>query len=315
MIEVEKISKSYGDTLAVDNISFNVEKGEVVGFLGPNGAGKTTVMKILTCFFPPDTGRARIFGYDAVENPKKIKELIGYLPENNPLYDDMGVYDYLNFIADIRGIEKSKKQRRIAEMVEICGLNREIFKDIYELSKGNRQRVGLAQALIHSPDILLLDEPTSGLDPNQIVEIRNLIREIGSQKTVILCTHILSEVEATCNRTIIINDGRLVAEGTPEEIAQKAMGNIVIYTTIKGDHQKITDDLNVIKGIISVKRLKSLEGDRHQFILSTGSDNIDLCENVYLMVKEKGYILSQLHTESSFEKAFAKLTTRGGRDE
>lgn len=314
MIEVENISKSYGNTLAVDKISFSVERGEVLGFLGPNGAGKTTVMKILTCFFPPDSGKASLFGHDIEEHPHEIKRLIGYLPENNPLYDDMGVYDYLNFIADIRGIDKSRKQKRIAEMVEICGLNKEIFKDIYELSKGNRQRVGLAQALMHSPDILLLDEPTSGLDPNQIVEIRNLIKEIGREKTVLLCTHILSEVEAACNRTIIINEGRVVAQGTPEEIAQKAMGNLVVYTTLKGDPGDISEALSGIKGVISVKHLRTRENDRHQFILSINR-NEDICEEIFMLARDKGYVLSQLHTESSFEKAFSKLTRGGIRNE
>ncbi len=314
MIEVENISKSYGDTLAVDNISFSVEKGEVLGFLGPNGAGKTTVMKILTCFFPPDSGKASLFGYDISENPGEIKKLIGYLPENNPLYDDMGVYDYLNFIADIRGIEKAKKQKRIAEMVDICGLNREIFKDIHELSKGNKQRVGLAQALMHSPEILLLDEPTSGLDPNQIVEIRNLIKEIGKQKTVVLCTHILPEVEAACNRTIIINEGRVVAQGTPEEIAQKTMGNIIVYTTLKGDLSKLQESLENIKGIISAKHIKTYGIDRHQFIITTNQEE-HTCEKIFLMAKEKNYTLSQLHTESSFEKAFSKLTMGGKKYE
>lgn len=312
MIEVESISKSYGNTLAVDNISFNVERGEIVGFLGPNGAGKTTVMKILTCYFPPDNGKARILDKDITEEPQEIKKIIGYLPENNPLYEDMGVYDYLSFIADIRGIEKHKKQKRIAEMIDICGLNREIYKDVFELSKGNRQRVGLAQALIHSPDILLLDEPTSGLDPNQIIEIRGLIKEIGKQKTVILCTHILSEVEAACNRTVIINEGKVVATGTPEEISQMAIGNLVVYTTMKGHQLELRDSLNSIKGVISCKVLKTVDNDRHQFILSI-NDNHKVCEEIFLMAKEKGFLMTQLQTESSFEKAFSKLTTGNRR--
>lgn len=310
MIAVENLTKSYGNTLAVDNISFSVKKGEVLGFLGPNGAGKTTVMKILTCFFPPDNGNAILSGYDINEHADQIKRIIGYLPENNPLYDDMGVYDYLNFIADIRGIEKTKKQKRIAEMIEVCGLNKEIFKDIYELSKGNRQRVGLAQALIHSPDILLLDEPTSGLDPNQIIEIRNLIKEIGREKTVVLCTHILSEVEATCDRTIIINEGKIVAQGTPAEISQKAMGNAIVYATLKGDQLSIKESISNIKGVLSVKVIKSFDDERHQLILSI-DDNDNITEEIFLIARDKGFILSQLYTESSFEKAFTKLTTGG----
>ncbi|MBT8383121.1 MAG: ATP-binding cassette domain-containing protein, partial [Ignavibacteria bacterium] len=196
-IVVNNLTKKFGTQRAVDNISFDVKEGEIVGFLGPNGAGKTTTMKIVTCYIAPSDGNVNVNGYSVLENQDEIKKKIGYLPENNPLYHDMPVLDYLKFVADLQAVSKDKVQSRISEMVHVCGLNVEKHKKIGELSKGFRQRVGLAQAMIHDPEILILDEPTSGLDPNQIVEIRKLIKELGKRKTVILSTHILPEVEAT----------------------------------------------------------------------------------------------------------------------
>ena len=208
MIEVRNLTKRYGSTVAVNNVSFDAEAGEVLGFLGPNGAGKTTTMRVLTCFLPADDGTASIDGYDIFENSIEVRQRIGYLPESAPLYGDMGVIDYLKFIAEIRNIPKSERNDRIKSVVEICGLGPMIQKDVGELSKGYRQRLGLAQSLVHDPPILILDEPTSGLDPSQIIEIRNLIKEIGKEKTIIFSTHILSEVSATCSRVLIISDGQ-----------------------------------------------------------------------------------------------------------
>ncbi len=219
-IVVNNLTKKFGSQRAVDNISFEVKTGEILGFLGPNGAGKTTTMKILTCYMAPSDGDAKINNLSILESQDEIKKKIGYLPENNPLYFDMPVLDYLKFVADLQGVQKDKIQDRIAEMVYVCGLNVEKHKKIGELSKGFRQRVGLAQAMIHDPEILILDEPTTGLDPNQIVEIRKLIKELGKQKTVILSTHILPEVEATCDRILIINNGKIVADGTSDMLRQ-----------------------------------------------------------------------------------------------
>lgn len=224
-IRVQNLVKKYDTQRAVDGISFDVKSGEILGFLGPNGAGKTTTMKILTCYMLPTEGDVRIGDYSVRQHPEQIKKRIGYLPEHNPLYLDMPVIEYLEFAADIQGVPRHQIPQRIREMVRICGLDKEKHKNIGELSKGYRQRVGLAQAMIHNPDILILDEPTTGLDPNQIVEIRELIREIGKEKTVILSTHILPEVEATCDRIVIINDGKIVADGKPADLRKQASGN------------------------------------------------------------------------------------------
>lgn len=227
-IVIENLSKKYGAQRAVDNISFNVKTGEILGFLGPNGAGKTTTMKMITNYISIGEGEISIGGKSIKDDPDELKKHIGYLPENNPLYLDMPVIDYLEFCASLQGVEKSRVQERIREMVNKCGLNAEKHKKIGELSKGYRQRVGLAQAMIHDPAILILDEPTTGLDPNQIVEIRKLIRDLGKEKTVILSTHILPEVEATCDRILIINKGKIVADGTSETLRAQAQGQEVL---------------------------------------------------------------------------------------
>ena len=239
MIEVEHLTKRFGPIVAVDDITFEIRKGEVVGFLGPNAAGKTTTMRLLTCFLPSDSGTARIGGHDIHENPLEIRKQIGYLPENAPLYVDMTVTEYLHFISEIRGIPKESIKSRIDDMIDVCGIKKVIYREIGELSKGFRQRVGLAQTMIHDPDILILDEPTSGLDPNQIVEIRELIKEIGKEKTVILSTHILPEVQATCGRIIIINEGSIAGSGTPEELRSRAEGLETVETTIGAESLSI----------------------------------------------------------------------------
>jgi ABC-2 type transport system ATP-binding protein len=224
-IDVKGITKMYGQQKAVDDLSFRVKTGEILGFLGPNGAGKTTTMKAITGYLAANSGDIKVGGISVNINPSAVKKFIGYLPEHNPLYQDMPVIDYLNFVAGVHDVEKGKIESRVTEMIRICGLKTEKHKKIRELSKGFKQRVGLAQALIHDPEVLILDEPTTGLDPNQIVEIRELIKRIGREKTVILSSHILAEVEATCDRILIINKGRIVADGTAEELRRKAQGN------------------------------------------------------------------------------------------
>ncbi|MEZ4888943.1 MAG: ATP-binding cassette domain-containing protein [Chitinophagales bacterium] len=223
-IQVESLVKKYGTQRAVDGISFEVKSGEILGFLGPNGAGKTTTMKIITCYMAASEGDVKVGNYSIRDDAAAIKQCIGYLPEHNPLYLEMPVIEYLQFAAAIQGVAKSNINARVREMVKVCGLDKEKHKRIDELSKGFRQRVGLAQAMIHDPEVLILDEPTTGLDPNQIVEIRELIRRVGEQKTVILSTHILPEVEATCDRIVIINDGKIVADGVPSELRKQASG-------------------------------------------------------------------------------------------
>ncbi|MCD4681153.1 MAG: ATP-binding cassette domain-containing protein, partial [Bacteroidales bacterium] len=232
-IVVENFTKKFGAQKAVDNISFSVRTGEVLGFLGPNGAGKTTTMKAITTFLAPTEGSISVGNFSIFENPDEVRKLIGYLPDNNPLYADMGVIDYLKFVAELQKIDRNIIKDRILEMIEICGLEGEKHKKIGELSKGYQQRVGLAQALIHDPEVLILDEPTAGLDPNQIVEIRELIRKIGREKTVILSSHILAEVEATCDRIMIINKGKIVADGTSANLRKQAQGREILKISIE----------------------------------------------------------------------------------
>src|SRR6056297_2023709 len=249
MIEVKQISKAFGSNKALDQVSFSVKKGEILGFLGPNGAGKTTALKIITSFWPQDEGQVLIDGQDTLKDSLKTRQKIGYLPETVPLYEDMTVFEYLKFVAGVRGIKKSEIPSRIEKVVASCGLKGMLKKPIEELSKGYRQRVGLAQAIIHDGEVLILDEPTTGLDPNQIVEIRDLIKEIGKEKTVIFSTHILSEVSAVCDRVIIINKGKIVSEGTPEEITREAGATESFYIKIKGEKEKILDKLKTVEEV------------------------------------------------------------------
>ncbi len=253
-ITVEGLGKSYGDFQAIDQINFKVRPGEIVGFLGPNGAGKTTTMKILTCFMTPSSGKASVCGFDVYNDSKEVRKRIGYLPESVPLYDEMMVFDYLNFIAEIRGIAADKRRDAIKRVIQLTGLSEMITRDIKELSKGYRQRVGLAQAIIHEPEVVILDEPTSGLDPNQILEIRDLIKEIGKEKTVIFSTHILQEIAALCDRIIVLNKGRIVADDSVEGLQQTLIdlhGGLIVETT------ETSHTLSSIEGVIKVKSLQS----------------------------------------------------------
>ncbi len=219
-IDIHNLTKEYGTQTALDDVSLSINEGEIVGLLGPNGAGKSTMMKIITCFIPATKGEVKVYNYDINEEPMKIRSLIGYLPEQNPLYNELYVRENLEFIAGIHGIKGKEAKERVEQMIEKVGLTKEVRKKIGMLSKGYKQRVGIAQALIHNPKILILDEPTTGLDPNQLVEIRSLIKELGRDKTVILSTHIMQEVEAVCSRAIIINNGRLVADDSVKSLAQ-----------------------------------------------------------------------------------------------
>lgn len=219
-IIVKNLTKVYGKQKALNDVSLSIEDGEIVGLLGPNGAGKSTMMKILTCFIPPTSGDVKVCGYDIFDNPMEVRRSIGYLPEQNPLYYDMYVREFLLFVAGIHRIEKKLRRERVEEIIELTGLSKEVNKKIAALSKGYKQRVGIAQALIHDPEVLILDEPTTGLDPNQLVEIRNLIKQVGKTKTVLLSTHIMQEVEAVCSRVVIINNGHLVADDETKHLAE-----------------------------------------------------------------------------------------------
>jgi ABC-2 type transport system ATP-binding protein len=308
MIEVKNLSKKFGNIVAVNGVSFTVNKGEVVGLLGPNAAGKTTTMRIVTCYLPATSGTALVAGFDVFENSLEVRKRVGYLPENAPLYLDMPVLDFLQFISAIRGIPKQETKSRIRKMVEVCGLESVINRDIGELSKGFRQRVGLAQSLIHDPETLILDEPTVGLDPTQIIEIRELIKEIGKEKTVILSSHILPEVSATCNRIIIIHKGEIVGSGTPDEMAQSSKKSEIIHITIKGPLEDIQRQLN---GIPEVKEFKAVNSDDGVNSFEIKSElGVDLSEKLFFMVVNNRWILTELKKETvNLEEIFLKLTT------
>jgi len=309
MIRVRNLWKRFGETVAVRDVSFDVRRGEVLGFLGPNAAGKTTTMRILTCYLSADSGEAEVAGYDVFDKPLEVRRRVGYLPESAPLYMDMGVIECLEFVSELRGIEASQRRGRIQRMIETCGLEEVVQRGIGQLSKGFRQRVGLALTLIHDPDILVLDEPTSGLDPNQIVEIRELIRRIGREKTVILSTHILPEVQVTCDRVIIIDRGQLVASGTPEELASQRGGGASVYVEVRGPQEEIEAGL---RGLPGVTALSWKEGERpewQRYTLKT-SDGQTLTEEIFQLAVRQNWVLSELRKEkASLEEVFAALTS------
>jgi ABC-2 type transport system ATP-binding protein len=305
-IKIENLSKRYGPQRAVDNISFEVKTGEILGFLGPNGAGKTTTMKMITGYLQVGEGDIKIGGKSLRETGDEIKRHIGYLQENNPLYLEMPVIEYLRFCAALQGVENSKIEERIRLMVSKCGLNAEKHKKIGELSKGYRQRVGLAQAMIHDPEILVLDEPTTGLDPNQIVEIRKLIREIGKEKTVILSTHILPEVEATCDRILIINKGRIVADGTSDTLRKQASGSELLKVRIEdGSAAEIQKALQALPSVDKVE-LSDVAMNRFEVQSKAGQSSK---REVFRLCVEKNWALTELTPlETRLEDIFRNLT-------
>jgi len=305
-IVVENLVKTYGVQRAVDDISFRVRTGEVLGFLGPNGAGKTTTMKAITTFLVPDSGDIHVGDFSIYDQPEKLKKNIGYLPENNPLYEDMPVIDYLKFVGELQGIPKSQLQDSMLNVIDLCGLEAEKHKRINELSKGYKQRVGLAQALIHKPEVLILDEPTTGLDPNQIIEIRELIRKIGREKTVILSSHILAEVEATCDRIMIINKGKIVADGTTKDLRNQASGKAIFKVKIlKGETDVVFKALQEIEG---AQLVDFIDKDQNRFQID-GSPAAKLDEAVFNLCVKKGWVLTELiPVETKLEDIFKELT-------
>ena len=305
-IRIENLSKRFGPQKAVDNISFDVHTGEIVGFLGPNGAGKSTTMKMITGYLGIGEGDIYIGEKSVREHGDELKRHIGYLPENNPLYTDMPVIDYLVFCAELQGIDKEKIPARVREMIEITGLKAEKHKKIGELSKGYRQRVGLAQAMIHDPEILILDEPTTGLDPNQIVEIRKLIRELGQHKTVILSTHILPEVEATCDRILIINKGKIVANGTAESLRNQSSGNAVMRVRIEG--AGVDDVRSAVLKLTGVKQVLAVENDSAR-VEVTAEPGTHIGRLLFNLCVEKGWVLTEaIPVETRLEDIFRNLT-------
>lgn len=316
MIRMENLTKYYGPTCALDGIDMQVQREEVLGLLGPNGAGKTTALRILTCYLLPTSGTIKVKDFDVREHPLAIKSIIGYLPESAPLYPDMLVYDYLDYVASIRLLRGSEKNRRIDSIAHLCGLREEMHRSISALSKGYKQRVGLAHAMMSDPEILVLDEPTSGLDPNQIAEIRSIIRDIGKQKTVIFSTHILSEAEATCDRIVIINKGRVVADGARESLGSTAQ-HVIRITLVGPNLTEIREVFASVPGVTLVKRIADESGgsrrsDRSKPITVHLHCLQDNRADIYRAVKQREWILLELAKErESLETIFRELTKEG----
>ena len=309
MIHVENLSKYYKDLCAVDQIKFDIHKGEILGLLGPNGAGKTTILRMLTGFLRPTTGSIRVKDFMIDKNPLEIKKLMGYLPESAPLYHSMLVFDYLDYVAGIRGMDKNQRISRIRQLVDLCGLDEIMHRSINELSKGLNQRVGLAHAMMTDPEILILDEPTSGLDPNQIAEIRDIIRKIGKEKTVILSTLILSEVEATCDRVVIINKGKIVADDNMENLKQSAGQKYFIHLDLLNtDFQDVHDRLGRIEGVEKIERIQEIQNGCLSIRLACESAT-DLRKTIYQTIKQTSWILIEFHQETkTLETVFRELT-------
>jgi ABC-2 type transport system ATP-binding protein len=301
-IEVKNLSKVYGDQVAVNNISFSVKKGEIVGFLGPNGAGKSTTMKMLTCFIPPTDGSAEVCGFDITEKSIQVRKRVGYLPEHNPLYLDMYVKEYLRFAAELG--QTKKPSEMVEHAIKLTGLEKEQHKKLKQLSKGYRQRVGLAQAIIHDPEVLILDEPTSGLDPNQVIEIRDLIRHLGMEKTIMISTHIMQEVEAICDRVIIIDKGNIVADDTVENLRQSSQGDTVVRVQFVSPI-----DENALNSIAGLKSTVKVDKNTWKLI----GDNAQFRQTVSQFALTHNYEVSELVSEkNSLEDIFRKLTSHVG---
>ncbi len=308
MIEVDNLTKRYGRTTAVDGVSFKVEKGEILGFLGPNGAGKTTTMRVLTCYLPPTEGTARVAGFDVFAQPLEVKRRVGYIPETPPLYPDMDVATFLDFAAKIKGVPAKERKAKIADAVEKTRIGDVRRKLISRLSKGYRQRVGLAQAILHNPAVLILDEPTAGLDPKQIIETRELIKSLGGEHTVILSTHILPEVSMTCGRVVIINKGKVVAEGTPDDLTHRLRGAAALRIEVRGAEAAVAELLRSVGGIKAVRAQGSAGGVTTLDVETDGGR--DVRAELARAVVQKGFDLLGLQQHGmSLEEIFLHLTT------
>jgi ABC-2 type transport system ATP-binding protein len=306
MIEVKDLFKAYPGVVAVDRISFKVDKGEIVGFLGPNGAGKSTTMKILTCFLAPTSGSASVAGYDVLGQSIQVRRRVGYLPENNPLYAEMRVEEYLRFRARVKGVAPAERESRVGTVLERVSLSDRRRSLIQHLSKGLRQRVGLADAILHNPEIVILDEPTIGLDPTQVREVRELIRELGKERTVLLSSHILSEVEKVCRRVLIMSRGRLVEQGAPDEIANRLAKTGRVRLEARGDGRAMKEALEKVPGVASI--IWENRGDLHAFLVQT-ADGADPRAGLFRCCAERGWTVQELAWERlSLEDVFNILT-------
>ncbi len=308
MIEITALTKRYGKNLALDNVSFSIAKGEIVGFLGPNGAGKSTTMNIITGYLSSTSGTVTVDGYDILDNPNEVKKRVGYLPEQPPLYMDMTVEEYLDFVYDLKKIKGIDKKEHISGIVEKVGIENVYKRRISHLSKGYKQRVGLAQALLGNPEVLILDEPTVGLDPKQIIEIRNVIKELGKEHTVILSSHILSEISAVCERVIIIKNGRIVAEDTPENLS-KQFGGSMIELKVGTDSDSVKAVIESIDGVESVTVKESLVNECTVVVATAEGDNTEFSKALFFKLAENGMpILMQNTVRASLEDVFIELT-------
>ncbi len=308
MIEVKDLTRYYGEIRAIHNVSFQVKKGEILGLLGPNAAGKTTTMQILTCYMPPTSGGAKVADFDIWEQAMEIKNLTGYLPENPPLYSDLNVWEYLDFVAKIKGVESKKRKAVISTAIEKAALEDVQKQVIGSLSKGFKQRVGLGQALLNDPEILILDEPTVGLDPRQIIEIRELIKRLGGDHTIILSTHILPEVEMTCGRVVIINEGEVVAEDTPGNLTRRLKGSERTVVEVSGEEKTASEVVKSFGEVQKVDLEKIAKTDHLRFTLETSAD---IRNDLAKALMAKGLNLYELRTEAySLEEIFLHLTTK-----
>jgi ABC-2 type transport system ATP-binding protein len=308
MIEVKNLTKYYGSHAALKDVSFSVKQGEILGFLGPNGAGKTTTMSILTCLFPPTSGTATVGGFDVLEDPIKVKRQIGYLPENIYLYTDMTVIDYLKFVAEIKGVPKKERKSAVEKVVDLAEIDAVASRGIKKLSRGYLQRVGIAQALLGDPPLLIFDEPTIGLDPMQIISIRNLIKSLAGQRTIILCSHILPEVSQVCGRVIIINEGELIAVDTPANLGRRMKGRGRIIVTVQGPAAEVTETLSGVPGVTGVKQQEaSLFGTTY---LVQSKDDQEVRPDLAKAVVQKDFKLIELKAKDvTLEDIFIKLVT------
>ncbi len=314
MIEVENLTKRYGRHTAVDGVSFRVEKGEILGFLGPNGAGKTTTMRILTCYLPPSDGTARVAGYDVFQAPLEVKRRVGYIPETPPLYPDMSVVEFLGFCAKIKGVAAKERRAKIDDVIGKTRVGDVRDTLIGKLSKGYRQRVGLAQAILNNPDVLILDEPTAGLDPKQIIETRELIKGLGGEHTIVLSTHILPEVEMTCGRVVIINKGRVVAEDTPQNLTRRLRGAGALRLEVKGDEAPVVAALRVVPGVLQVKARAHHDGVLALEVEAEAGR--DVRADLARAIVSKGFALLGLQQVGmSLEEIFLHLTTTDRAEE
>lgn len=311
MIKVENLSKAFGSKLAVNDVSFNLERGEVLGFLGPNGAGKSTTMRMVTGFIPPTAGKITVGGYDMLENPIPAKHLIGYLPENAPGYGDMTVQGFLNFSAELRGIRKDARRKAVNRAVELCFLENVLYQTIDTLSKGYKHRTCLAQSLIHDPDILILDEPTDGLDPNQKHEVRNLIKRMGENKAIVFSTHILEEVEATCSRVIIIDRGKIVANGSPGDLKARSIYAGAVHLHAKGvPAATLTGQLAQLRGAARVEVIRDSDGVVEARVYADkAAANPNLTRDVAETAARQQWQINELHTEEGrLDEVFRSIT-------